>query len=115
MHAETTLPAAFAHLSPLVAEWARPNERERAIKRVSTPIAELAAFQRRMLPELEAIIAHLDTFPNDPAALPADSLRLYRLAQMTMEVSAPLDLEWAEPDIDDVFPMERMNFLPPSV
>lgn len=112
---ENLLPAQFAHLAPLVAEWAQPNERARAIKRVSTPIPVLAGFQKTMLPELEAIIAHLDTFPNDPRALPADSLRLYRLAQMTMEASAPLDLEWAEPDIDDVFPMERMNFLSPSV
>jgi hypothetical protein len=115
MTTDTALPAQFAHLQPLVAEWAQPTERDRAFKRISTPMAELIAFQGKLLPELEAIIAHLDGFPNDPHALPPDSLRLFRLAQMTMEVSAPIDLEWEQPEGEDAFPLARMTFLSPSV
>jgi hypothetical protein len=34
---------------------------------------------------------------------------------MVMEASAPLDLKWDSPDIEDVFPISRMRFHPPSI
>jgi hypothetical protein len=46
--------------------------------------------------------------------LPDDAKRLFNLATTLMEVSVPIDLEWPQADIEDVFPMERFEFLSPS-
>jgi hypothetical protein len=111
---EPLLPEAFSDLTPYVAEWALGSEKERAEKRVSTDIAKLREFHAALLPRLEPMIQFFNTFPNDPDALPPDAKRLYRLAQMVMEASAPIDLGWDSSDIEDVFPMHRMKFHPPS-
>jgi hypothetical protein len=110
-----SLPAAFADLEPWVAEWSLATEQARAEKRVSTPMPVLRAFHAATLPRLEAIIDYLNTLPNDPQALAPDDGRLYALAQMVMEASAPIDLNWDSADIEDVFPMRRMKFHPPSI
>ena len=47
----------------------------------------------------------------DPGALASRDKCLFALAQMVMEASAPMDLQWDTSDIEDVFPMERMKFL----
>jgi len=109
------LPTAFAEFEPLVAEWALPNERARAYKRIETPIEKLHAFHAATVGRLEEILDYFNTFPNDPAALPPDAKRLYQLTQMVMEASAPIDLQWPTPDIEDVFPMDRVRFHPPGI
>ena len=109
------LPEAFADLAPWVAEWSIRTEKARAEKRVSTPIAVLRAFHAALLPRLEPMIRYFNTLPNDPEALSPPDARLYGLAQMTMEASAPIDLDWDTPDIEDVFPLQRMKFHPPSI
>jgi hypothetical protein len=109
------LPEAFADLEPWIAEWSIRTEQDRAHKRVSTPIAVLREFQAATLPRLEAMIRYFNTLPNDPQALAPPDARLYGLAQMVMEASAPIDLEWNTPDIEDVFPLDRMKFHPPSI
>jgi hypothetical protein len=114
MH-ENQLPAGFQALQPLVAEWAQPDERARTTKRVSTPVAALREFQGAVFPHLENILDYLNTLPNDPAALAPPDRTLFRLVQMVMEASAPLDLKWDSPDIEDVFPISRMRFHPPSI
>jgi len=114
MH-EDQLPEAFRVLQPLVAQWAQPDERARTTKRVSTPIPALREFHDAVLPHLESILGYLNTLPNDPAALAPPDRNLFRLAQMLMEASAPLDLKWNSPDIEDVFPISRMRFHPPSI
>ena len=105
------LPAGFADLEPFVAEWALETEEARAGKRVSTPIAKLRAFHAATFPRMEAVIVYLNTLPNDPEALAPPDKCLFALAQMVM-ASAPMDLQWDTSDIEDVFPMERMRFLP---
>ena len=92
-----------------------PNRFFRDRKRVSTPIAVLREFHAATLPRLEAMIQYFNTLPNDPEALAPPDARLYGLAQMVMEASAPIDLEWNTPDIEDVFPLSRMKFHPPSI
>ncbi|MBC7469683.1 MAG: hypothetical protein H7322_10195 [Ramlibacter sp.] len=109
------LPEAFADLAPWVAEWSIRTEKARAEKRVSTPIAVLREFHAALLPRLEPMIRYFNTLPNDPEALSPPDARLYGLAQMTMEASAPIDLDWDRPDIEDVFPLQRMKFHPPSI
>jgi hypothetical protein len=104
------LPAEFSDLTPYVSEWSLEPERARAVKRVSTDIDKLREFHEAVSPRMEAIILYLNTFPNDPDALPADAKRLFNLARMVMEASAPIDLGWSSSDIEDVFPMERIGF-----
>jgi hypothetical protein len=104
------LPAEFADLAPYAADWSLAAERDRATRRVSTDIDTLRAFQEAVSPRMEAIILYLNTFPNEPDALPAPVKRLFDLARMAMEASAPIDLGWSTPDIEDVFPMERIGF-----
>ncbi|MDB5410704.1 MAG: hypothetical protein JWL84_5616 [Rhodospirillales bacterium] len=111
---EKLLPDEFADLAPLAAEWSLGSEEERCNKRLTTDMATLKAFYAIGFPRVEAIIAYLDTFPNDPAKLPAEARRLYHLALMIMEAAAPIDLEWPTPDITDTFPIERFGFLEPS-
>jgi hypothetical protein len=108
------LPQAFADLECHVAEWSLDGEKARAEKRVSTAIVKLRAFHAAVAPRMESIIQYLNTFPNTPHDLPADVTNLFRMAQMAMEASAPIDLGWDCSDIDDVFPMDRMKFHRPS-
>lgn len=109
------LPEPFADLAPWIAEWSIGSEKARAEKRIATPIALLREFHAATLPRLEAMIEYFNTLPNDPQALAPEAKRLYALAQMVMEASAPIDLNWDTPDIEDVFPMHRMRFHPPSL
>ena len=107
---EEVLPAQFADLVPYVAEWSLEVERDRAVKRVSTDIEKLRHFYAAVAPRMEAIIEYLNNFPNDPETLPGPVKRLFNLARMLMEASAPIDLGWERPDIEDVFPMDRIGF-----
>jgi hypothetical protein len=109
------LPEAFAELAPWVADWSIRTEKGRAEKRVSTPIAVLREFHAAVSPRLEDMFKYFNTLPNDPDALSPPDGRLYGLAQMALEASAPIDLQWDTPDIEDVFPLHRMKFHPPSI
>jgi hypothetical protein len=111
---EKLLPDEFADLAPLAAEWSLGSEEERCNKRLTTDMAKLKDFYNVGFPRVEAIIAFLNEFPNDPAKLPADAKRLYHLALMIMEAAAPIDLEWPTGDITDSFPIERFDFLEPG-
>jgi 4-hydroxy-L-threonine phosphate dehydrogenase PdxA len=111
---EKLLPDGFADLEPLVGEWCLGTEKERCNKRLTTEMAKLKSFYNVAFPRLDAIIAHLNDFPNDPAKLPADASRLYELALMVMEAAAPIDLGWATGDIADSFPIERLEFIEPQ-
>jgi hypothetical protein len=112
--AEAVLPQGFASLEPYVQQWCQESEQDRAQTRVSTPMPVLREFHGCVLPHLEDMIRHLNGLPNDPHALAPDARRLYQLALMVMEVSAPVDLEWESPDLDEAFPFHRIKFLPPS-
>jgi hypothetical protein len=109
---EQTLPDAFADLAPLVADWSIATDEARCRKRLATDIAALRAFYDRVFPRLDAIVVHLNQFPNDPDALPKPEKALFDLALMLMEAAAPIDLQWPSSDITDVFPIERFAFLP---
>jgi hypothetical protein len=111
---EKLLPDEFADLAPLVAEWSLGSEEERCNKRLTTDMARMKAFYDIGFPRVDAIVAYLNQFPNDPAKLPPDAERLYNLVLMVMEVAAPIDLEWPTGDITDTFPIERFDFLPPG-
>jgi hypothetical protein len=108
------LPAGFEELAPFVAEWGLATEKERHRKRVNSPLEQVRAFYQAMTPRIHDAIAYLSSFPGaDPADLPRPERNLYNLALAFMETSHPIDLNWQRPDIDDAFPVERMEYLAP--
>ncbi|MGE0735030.1 MAG: hypothetical protein AB7G15_02405 [Alphaproteobacteria bacterium] len=105
----TTLPAEFSDLTPLVANWALADERERHLRMIALGIDELRQFYNTMLPRYPAIVAYLNRFPL--GGLPADAKTLFDLAETFVETAHPIDLNWRTPDIEDSFPMERLEYL----
>lgn len=108
------LPDGFKDLEPYVEEWAMPDEASRAIKRLSSDMDTLTRFHAATAHRIEDIIAFLNGYPNSPKDLPPPERRLFRLAQMIMEASAPIDLHWETPNMEDAFPYQRMRFHPVS-
>src|SRR5262249_47994891 len=101
----SSLPSEFADLQPLVGEWALATERERAVKRVDTPIGQLRSFHDAVLPRIHDIVRYFNQLPNNPDGLAPAQKTLYHLAEMFMEAAAPIDLGWSSGDIEDTFPM----------
>lgn len=60
------LPDAFTDLTPFARIWARPTENARNAVRYSASAAEFAAFQKALLPRLEALLAYLQDCPVHP-------------------------------------------------
>jgi hypothetical protein len=106
------LPREFADLEPLVREWALTSEEARHRKRLASDLSTVAAFNERLHPRMDAIIAHLNCFSLD--ALPPEEINLLNLARAYMETSHPVDLGWSTTDLADAFPSERFEYLPPS-
>jgi hypothetical protein len=108
------VPEEFEELAPYVHEWGLTTERERHHKRVSSTLAAVRAFNQAVAPRIHDIIAYLNKFPGaDPDDLPPPARNLYNLALAFMETSHPVDLNWQRPDIDDAFPVDRLEYLSP--
>jgi hypothetical protein len=108
------LPDGFKELETYVSTWALATERERHHQRVTSSLDSVRTFYQAMTPRMQDAIAHLNRFPGaDPDELPPPERNLYNLALAFMETSHPIDLNWARPDIDDAFPVERMDYLAP--
>jgi len=111
--AELQLPAQFARLQPLVAQWALTNERDRFLKLHANSIEELRAFYSAMLPEMEAVMAYLALQPADD--MPPEVQTLFHLAMTFAETAHPLDLGWKNTDFPSAYPWEKVEFRTVSV
>jgi hypothetical protein len=112
MTTQPTLPPQFDDLRQYLADWNLPTEKERFLKRTSTPLAQVRDFNNAMYARIHDVIAYLDSFPlgsSEPQVV-----TLMNLARSYMETSHPVDLDWKIPDPPDAFPPERLTFLPPS-
>lgn len=107
------LPAGFEDLSRFLPEWAIPVEYDRHEKRLGLSLDEVRAFHDALFPRMEAVMAHLQRLPADGATGEEDR-NLFYLAMSFMEMSHPVDLGWKRTDIDDAYPIGRIDFLPPS-
>ena len=108
------LPDGFQDLAPFLNDWNLATEQERHAKRVASRLEDVRRFYDAVTPHIHEIIAHLAGFPGaDPDALPPPQRKLYNLALAFMECSHPIDLKWQRPDIDDAFPVNRMEYLAP--
>ncbi len=113
--AENPLPPEFADLEAWVAEWALPNEQQRQAKRVASDLDTVRRFYEAMLPRMPAVFDYLDKIQHGDVAQLADpTRRLYLLGCAFIEVSHPVEMKWRRTDIDDAFPLERLQFLSPS-
>ncbi|MFE9324255.1 hypothetical protein ACIHDR_11220 [Nocardia sp. NPDC052278] len=106
------LPAEFADLEPLLGRWRLRNSPERMAAMAAADMAELSELCDVVLPRIEAVVRHLNAFPLDD--MPPQEQALYELAMTFAEVSHPVDLGWATPEVSDLFPGDRMNLIGPS-
>jgi hypothetical protein len=112
---ERVLPSDFADLEPYVATWGLATEQQRQRQRVDSTLDADRAFYEAMLPRMPAVFAYFDRIPHGEIEQlePADR-RLFQLAAAFYEASHPVEMRWRRTDIDDAFPLERLQFLPPS-
>ena len=92
------LPDGFADLEPYVADWARPNRRERYEMRLAKTIEQLSDFYDAIAPRAEQAIAYLDAL--DLNDLPDDAARLLQLLYSMILVSYPVNV-FMQPRIPD--------------
>jgi hypothetical protein len=102
-----SLPASFRELQPFVAKWALETEAERVKKLVAMSIDELRVFYDAVLPRAAEIRDYLSERKLD--ALSPEEKTLFFLLMTFTEVAHPIELNWAETDIDDAFALERMS------
>ncbi|MFJ9377240.1 hypothetical protein [Streptomyces sp. NPDC101455] len=107
------IPAHFADLERFVDRWRLRNSSERMAAMAAADIEELRELCTAMLPRIEAVVTHLNLFPVDD--MPPREQALYELALTFAEVSHPVDLGWATPEVSDLFPNDRMNLVGPAL
>ncbi|MBO0855342.1 MAG: hypothetical protein J2P18_16445 [Nocardia sp.] len=91
------LPAEFAELEHLVAEWAIEDGHERYVKRVNSSMEQIRAFYDAVFPYAEDAVAYVDTFDyNEP--LPEDVANLRNLLYSLITVSLAVEL-WRQPRV----------------
>jgi hypothetical protein len=76
------LPDPFTDLEPFVDAWVLATETERNQKRLTSSMTEIQAFYDAMLPRMEAVLYHLDSY-NLTATFPAH----YSLVRMSPNAS----------------------------
>jgi hypothetical protein len=103
--ATARLPAQFAAFERF-ADWILPDELARSRKRAASTMAELRAFYDAMLPEVEAMLAHLDAHELD--ALPPAEGRLLELLLGLVEIANAVELYFS-PELRYGFPVERFR------
>jgi hypothetical protein len=92
------LPAPFAELEPLVAEWALPTESERYRKRLTTPMDQIQAFYDAIFPRATEALDYLDKYALDN--LPDEALNLLRLMYSLVCISIAVEA-WGQGRIPD--------------
>jgi hypothetical protein len=109
------LPAPFADLEPFVAAWGLPNEQARQHHRISSDLDTTRKFYDAMLPRMPSVYDYFVGIGHgDIEKLAPEDRRLFQLAAAFYEASHPIEMKWRRTDIDDAFPLDRMQFLPPS-
>jgi hypothetical protein len=97
------LPEPFADLAPYLA-WALPTERERSARRQASPMTEISAFYKAMLPRMGEILSYLAQYPLDN--VPSDVQRLFYLSLALAEV-APAVENFGQPSVVEGYDVAR--------
>ena len=104
MSFDVLIPTAFSSLEPFVEKWALPSEAERNRERRLSPMADLEAFYNTILPQMRAIISHLNAFALEE--MPEPEKRLLDMAKSFMEVAIAVEM-FKEPDETGAFPADQ--------
>lgn len=87
---EKTLPELFRNLERFVPLWALAAQNDREAQRRRSSRDDRKAFYDAIVPQLPAIIEHLDRYPLD--ALSAEAQRLLLLALSAAEIAPTVEL-----------------------
>ncbi|MFJ2240409.1 hypothetical protein [Streptomyces sp. NPDC087859] len=110
--AEAGLPEGFADLERFLERWRLRDAQERMEAMVAADIEELRDLCAAMLPRIEAVVNHLNAFPLGD--MPPREQALFELALTFSEVTHPVDLGWATPEVSDLYPLDGMNLVGPA-
>ena len=91
------LPAPFADLEPLVAQWAIDDGHQRYLKRVNSSMVQLRSFYDQMFPRSKAAIDYIDQFDYQQP-LPAEVANLRNLVYMLITVALAVEV-WKQPRV----------------
>lgn len=84
------LPEKFAHLEVWNA-WCLATETERNRRRVSLPFADISAFGAALLPEVEAICAHVDADRKEDGSYDEKTLNLFHMLLSLAECAPAIE------------------------
>jgi hypothetical protein len=102
---ERVLPEAFSQLEHWVERWALDTQNARETARRASTSADLQAFYDAMVGQMDAIIAHLNTFPL--TGMPLPQARLFYLTLSLAEVAPHVELYRGDPRVPYSFEEER--------
>jgi hypothetical protein len=89
---EVQLPKGFEDLAPFVAEWGHlETHDQRYLQRQKLSMERLNAYYEVVMPRMEAIFEHLDSFTYGEELPPAEAL-LFRVVMGMAEVSQAVEL-----------------------
>jgi hypothetical protein len=91
------LPAQFADMEHLVAEWAIDDGHQRYLKRVNSSMAQLKSFYDEMFPRAQAVIEYIDQFDYQQP-LPAEVANLRNLVYSLITVALAVEV-WKQPRV----------------
>ena len=102
------LPKQFASLQPFAEAWSLATREERYHKRIRSSMEEIKAFYDAVLPQLDAMVEHLDKHPIKD--LPQAEKNLLRMAFSAIEISRSVEV-WNDPDnvVHGAYPAEKIK------
>jgi len=112
LSAEVGLPDGFADLERFLDRWRLRDAQERMEAMVAADIEDLRELSAAMLPRIEAVVSHLNTFSLDD--MPPREQALFELALTFAEVVHPVDLGWESSEVGELFPLDQINLVGPS-
>jgi len=104
---ETSLPAGFGVLAPLVKDWALETQNEREKRRLASSPAELQSVYDQIFPFIERIMTESDRYPI--GQLPPAHGRLFSLALSLAEIAPNVELYRGDIHVTNDFDERRFQ------
>ncbi|WP_201797408.1 hypothetical protein [Bordetella trematum] len=103
---ESSLPAGFEMLEPLVADWSLATQDARQARRKTSSEEDLRYFYDTLLPYLPEILKHMDQFPL--GEFPPPTAKLFGLSLSLAEVAPHIELYGGSPAVPHAFEESRL-------
>ena len=107
---ERQLLEGFQDLEPYL-EWSLATDRERSIKRQTSPMTKITAFYHAIVPRMDEILAHLEQYPLEQ--VPADAQSLFYLTLSLAKIAPAVEM-YGEPVPEglDALRLENIDIYP---